>query len=1438
MSESLQVKLQGTQLQESWGELINPYEFMQDTREDFGGTVLSAYSTIYDRADGRYRPVYETEMDLRRVRAMAWSLAETVPAAQSWINRLVDYTIGTGFDWSVTSKEKPQVANAVKGWIDRTFENSNWSSGLERESFAREVADGEFIGAVEQSAGCCCVSTFEPDELTLPLRSKELDEWLDLDFVSSWSFGVLTKESRPAKHYGYHLVHNAIGSDWNYIPVDKAVFWRRNGRQNAKRGFSDFHRVFLHLARSNLVLTNTAEGAATQAAIAYIVEHGQNTSRSDIERMVAADSYVGSHPDPMTGLMQRKKRMRAGTRIDTKGGKYQAGPLGDNKSNIYLDVMEALLRIAGSVHAFPEGMLTGSYANNNFASSLTAEAPFIQGRLADQASRAMRVKSLMKTIVVTGYEMGVFRSFGITLEELLGVIELSVIPSKIVHRDPLMLTQALKLQAEAGWVSDKTAMTELGRDAEVEKQNGAKALQKESGPEGENPEAPGGLEGNGPSGPSGTDPQGSQAVWMGLSRQQFIRNQKALNDIVDGLENKTIGRNKARVLLASIGMPKESIEILMQDMVDGKLDVQPPKEVQQEPVQESASRTKKPAGCRSKRVKVLREEYKAKRALRNQKHLKESFQEMFTPQTQPRGKDGKWIYSGVDTSGWPSSNSTSKACKASIKAMEKMVAQGKWDELESVPIYSGSSSPFEVGKAQAKANLLAMKSNDNTPKNAKPVGEDPAILGGWKKIGESLGTEKGGLYIGPDGKKYYVKTPDNPDRARNEVLATKLYKAVNANVIEANLVDVDGKLAVATLWADDATKMDWNSQLAKNAAAPDFAAHAWLNNWDAVGAGSENPMDNIKWIGGKATLVDAGGSLDYSGMGGAGKKPFSGDIAEHNTLVDPSINPTMAKVFGGMTPEQRQESFKKVISITDGEIADLVDKYHGGDDYDKSMMQQKLISRRDQLAEVYYAVEQTKADSDLNKFAAAQKAIDAADAELAAKDAVSKADFDAEQKASEPTAKEKKAAATAAAIASVNELKANALSKAQLAGMSLPPPPFIEAASKQANNKVLSSMYELALAKDLDGLKSMKTSGDAIDIYAQAKHKYKNQLIAGLESGSFVNPDHVVQTPVSVAVGAETPKAKVLKKSDLPMQPNFIGSNAEKNKPVVDYINAIAMGKKPDFQNVPGEILSKVPAEQQIASVIEQTKSPKLKAYAESLLAKMTGKPSASSSSVPESSKSSQVESFATGKTYARYFIHDIPPTVTSPLKSTSLTPSSQFKDKWAEGGKLYASGPKGASELLSYTGGSSSTINESLASGNPSAFAKNAVAANKYIATPMKDTVVSRTHANHFGGFKAGVEGYKKMIGHVVSEKGMLSTSVDHVVFDYNTVHWKIKAGPHAKGAHAKAFSLVSSEDEIIIPPAQKMRVLHVEEGDYKGSKKIVIHAEFLPTEDSQWEV
>ena len=134
----------------------------------------------------------------------------------------------------------------------------------------------------------------------------------------------------------------------------------------------------------------------------------------------------------------------------------------------------------------------------------------------------------------------------------------------------------------------------------------------------------------------------------------------------------------------------------------------------------------------------------------------------------------------------------------------------------------------------------------------------------------------------------------------------------------------------------------------------DFALHAWLNNWDAVGAGSENPMDNIKLkkdaYGAKeAVLVDAGGALDYKGMGGSGKKKFTIEADEWDTLRDPAINPTMAKVFGGMTSYQLKESAKKLKWVTNDDVKGLVDKYHNGTSLEKSAMTNTLINRRDAI---------------------------------------------------------------------------------------------------------------------------------------------------------------------------------------------------------------------------------------------------------------------------------------------------------------------------------------------------------------------------------------------------------------------------------------------------------------------------------------------------------
>lgn len=577
MNKIVETLQESQSLIESWGDVIDVTEFMTDTPGFFQGNSLGVYTQIYDRADGRYRPVYTNESDLKIIRAMSWLLVERVPMAQAWINRLLDYTIGTGFDWTIKAEDK-RLEKAIQAYVRETLDNSKWSSELERESYAREVGEGECILEHVYENGQCLAVACEADELTEPAIKGELEDWIGVDFVPSWTFGVLTRESRPQNPIGYHFCRNQTGSDWDYVTADKVSHWKRNVRARAKRGFSDFYKPHLYLLRADRVLTNTAEGAATQAAIAYIVEHKDGQQRQ-AENIVKKFAMPTGRVDPLTGIIERKRKMKPGTRLDVPEGQtYKAGLLGANNSGIYIEVMESALRLAGSVHAFVEGMLTGSYSNNNFASALVAEGPFMQGRLAEQSQRKERMREMIVKMIRLGAGKRRFAAAGYeSWDSIRDAITVEVIPSRIVPMDPLKTSQALEVQKRNGWVSDKTCINELGRDIDTETANGLKVggSENQAGVAGQTAGPQGANLGN-----VSKDSEPESSLWLGLSRQQWQRNRKAVSDVLTDFANGKTRRSVAVALLRAIGMPEQGIQTILRDASDGRVDSLPPEQME------------------------------------------------------------------------------------------------------------------------------------------------------------------------------------------------------------------------------------------------------------------------------------------------------------------------------------------------------------------------------------------------------------------------------------------------------------------------------------------------------------------------------------------------------------------------------------------------------------------------------------------------------------------------------------------------------------------------------------------------------------------------------------------------------------------------------------------------------------------------------------------
>lgn len=454
---------------EQWGERVDVHEYLHDTPGFSGMVGRTMHRTqIDDRQDGKYLPVYDNEMDLSMIRAMSWLLKERVPMAKAIEGRLLDYTIGNGFDWSITSKEAPEaLIERLNKDVERVFDENAWTGELERESFTREFDDGEFMMSLNLEGDSIRFEVHEGEELTEPVDPRDIEEWIGIyDYVPSWRFGVLTQQNRSDSPKGYHVTRNASGTDWDFYPVENFVHWKRNVRKSAKRGVTDFYTPHTYLMRGDKVFTNTAEGAAIQAAIAYILEHAPGVSKGQAESM-GRNTLVNPRQDSVTGRNTTVQRIRPGTiRQVPSGQKYHSSLLGSNQSSIYIDVMEAALRLAGTIYSMPEGMITGTYENNSYASAETAVDPWVLGRKADQSTRERRKKQLIVQIIRVLHSFGRYKEYGDpSFEQILAMIDIGVnAPDLWPKKYSSEEVTAIVTQISEGLMDPQTAATKLGND--------------------------------------------------------------------------------------------------------------------------------------------------------------------------------------------------------------------------------------------------------------------------------------------------------------------------------------------------------------------------------------------------------------------------------------------------------------------------------------------------------------------------------------------------------------------------------------------------------------------------------------------------------------------------------------------------------------------------------------------------------------------------------------------------------------------------------------------------------------------------------------------------------------------------------------------------------------------------------------------------------------
>ena len=296
-----------------------------------------------------------------------------------------------------------------------------------------------------------------------------------------------------------------------------------------------------------------------------------------------------------------------------------------------------------------------------------------------------------------------------------------------------------------------------------------------------------------------------------------------------------------------------------------------------------------------------------------------------------------------------------KESVANLKAAAESMAEGLEEPQEQAAVNTLAQAYEAVIQDQpasaAPTAATAAEVAPNTGVVAPAPSAEPATAPepSWTQIGPQKGSTKGGVYENQDGEVFYVKCPASEKHIRNEMLAFDLYETAGLNVPYTMATTMDGQVCMASQIIEGLSEGGTNPKDLKGA-QEGFAADAWLANWDSVGVGTTK-YDNILGKDGMAYRVDAGGALMFRGTGMPKGTAFGEKVTELEGLRDPSVNPVAATVFGDMTMEEIAESADRVTSITDGEIEQTVAANFPNDAKTAKELTQKLIARRDYIAD-------------------------------------------------------------------------------------------------------------------------------------------------------------------------------------------------------------------------------------------------------------------------------------------------------------------------------------------------------------------------------------------------------------------------------------------------------------------------------------------------------
>ena len=433
-----------------------------------GGVYAYPITNPKDRLYGSNYPFWYSEQQLNLIRAQARLLTTTNPNAQGLLNGLCSYVIGAGFGYRVMAKEGRDVSDDViqqaTDVLREFFDDNEWDL-MEQEIFIRSREDGEcFLRFFPQPSGRLLIRTIEPEQIYQPPGST----------FTEWSYGIQNEMDDIFSILAYHVDYDApLGFEnpgtkdnriGEIVPASNIVHIKMNVKKSIKRGLSDFSYETLEtFVTAGKLRKNLGEGSSVQSAIAAIRQHEtatQDQVEGFIDDNVDYSAYTGI-PLRETNFM----RIEPGSFLDIPKGMEYVPPPGAENADAHLKILQSLLRSAGNRHNAPEWLSSSDVSSANYASSLTAESPFLKNCIRLQAAYKRYFGRIAREAIITAAEAGKLPI------EIIDTLDVIVTPPTVEARDRIAESSSNQTYVSMGVKSRQTIAQELGLDWDQEKRN-------------------------------------------------------------------------------------------------------------------------------------------------------------------------------------------------------------------------------------------------------------------------------------------------------------------------------------------------------------------------------------------------------------------------------------------------------------------------------------------------------------------------------------------------------------------------------------------------------------------------------------------------------------------------------------------------------------------------------------------------------------------------------------------------------------------------------------------------------------------------------------------------------------------------------------------------------------------------------------------------------